>query len=182
MRKRVSVLLTAAITLALHTSFRSADEHPSAIPWKVKSYLSNFEHLAGKVERDYAIPKAITLAVAGLESAWGTSELAVNSNNHFGIKGSNWNGPVYCKMTWEHMVAKGFFQVEDCFRQYRYIGEGYRDFGKHLQKERYEGLYRHRSMDYSRWAHELQRSGYATDPAYARKLIRLIEEYRLDLL
>ncbi len=179
MGKRACVLLPAIIALVLHSSFSNP---VGPVPWKVKYYLSNFHHLANKVEKDYGIPKAITLAVAGLESAWGTSELAKNSNNHFGIKSTNWDGPVYCKMTLEHMVARGFYQVEDCFRQYQYIGEGYRDFGKHLQRDRYRDMFEQTASNYSEWAFELQKAGYATDPSYARKLIRLIEDYRLDKL
>ena len=41
----------------------------------------------------YGIPASITLAQGILESGSGKSELAVNSNNHFGIKcHSNWEG------------------------------------------------------------------------------------------
>jgi flagellum-specific peptidoglycan hydrolase FlgJ len=179
--RKVILLLSAGFFFCLSTSF-SPKETPSGIPWKVKKYVSTYNYLANQVKQAYGIPKAIIFAVAGLESHWGTSELARNSNNHFGIKSYNWEGPVYCKKTWEYMAAAGFFRIEDCFRQYRLIKEGYQDFGKHLQKDRYRKLFWYSKIDYTNWAYELQKAGYATDPQYAEKLIRLIEDYELHRL
>jgi hypothetical protein len=114
------------------------------------------------------------MAQALLESAAGTSELAVNANNHFGIKCTNeWLGGVY----YHDDDRKG-----DCFRQYLNAAESFKDHALFLQKPRYETCFEIAVEDYEGWAYRLKECGYATDPLYAKKLIRIIEDYRLDTL
>lgn len=154
----------------------------SGRPWKVDRYITRYYYLANQLFQDTGIPIAITLAVAGLESDWGMSELALNGNNHFGIKDEDWTGPVYCTSTLEWQPTGGFLPVTDCFRKYSLIAQSYQDFGAFLSfRSHYEGIFQHPSWDYGSWAWELQLSGYATDPSYAQKLLRLIREYELYL-
>jgi hypothetical protein len=48
-----------------------------------------------------------------------------------------------------------------------------------MYRSRYESLFNIPRTDYKSWAHQLQKLGYATDPNYAQKLIRLIERHEL---
>ncbi len=60
------------------------------------NYIDEWKATAVQQQADYGIPASITMAQALLESGAGQSELAVNANNHFGIKCSdNWMGGVY---------------------------------------------------------------------------------------
>ena len=68
----------------------------------------------------------------------------------------------------------------ECFRKYNQVLESYEDHSLFLKnKPRYAFLFELKSTDYEGWAFGLKKAGYATDPAYAYKLITLIENYDL---
>ena len=128
------------------------------------------------------VPASIVLAQGVLESAAGTSELANQANNHFGIKcSSNWNGKSYKKKD-DDRDADGNI-IESCFRSYETVEESFVDHGQFLRdprkSTRYGFLFNLDRTDYKGWARGLQSAGYATAPDYADNLINLIERYRL---
>lgn len=120
----------------------------------------------------YRIPASITLAQGILESGAGMSDLARRSNNHFGIK---------CHRSWSGArVYAPDDTPNDCFRRYNTVNESYQDHSEFLVNGvRYRALFNLSITDYKGWARGLQKSGYATDRAYANKLIKLIEDYEL---
>lgn len=135
-------------------------------------YISMYSRLAVEEMYRSGVPASITLAQGLLESRYGLSELAVKGNNHFGIKCHNaWQGG---KMYHDDDKAG------ECFRMYRSPEESFRDHSDFLRyRDRYKFLFDLEVTDYEAWAHGLRKAGYATDPAYPSKLIRLIEEYSL---
>ena len=138
------------------------------------AYIEQWKETAVQQQTDYGVPAAITMAQALLESGAGKSELAVNANNHFGIKcTSEWFGAVY----YYDDDSKG-----ECFRQYGNAAESFKDHSIFLQRPRYATCFEIAVEDYEGWAHRLKACGYATDPGYAPKLIKIIEDYRLDTL
>ena len=149
---------------------------------KVQDYITRHRYLADEVHESTGIPLAIIYAVAGLESDWGSSELALMGNNHFGIKSVDWSGPVHCKITDEwYPEWQKFIPEYHCFRKYNLIREGYLDFGRFLTtRDRYRQIFFYSDWDFRYWAIGLQSAGYATDPNYADKLIGLIVEYGLN--
>lgn len=119
----------------------------------------------------HRIPASITLAQGLLESGAGTSTLATEANNHFGIKCSGyWNGPY---------VVRDDDARNERFRKYKSAGESYEDHSVFLKQPRYTSLFKLKKTDYKGWAHGLKRCGYATNPRYAHLLIDLIERYEL---
>jgi len=70
----------------------------------------------------------------------------------------------------------------ECFRQYADAAESFKDHSDFLKKPRYETCFEIAVEDYEGWAYRLRECGYATDKLYAPKLIKLIEDYRLDTL
>ena len=125
---------------------------------------------------EYHIPASITMAQACLESSDGNSQLATEANNHFGIKcKSTWTGPTILKDDDSH---------NECFRKYRNAIESYRDHSEFLTGGmRYQFLFDYHIKDYKKWAYGLKKAGYATDPHYPERLLKIIEEfqlYRLD--
>ena len=137
-------------------------------------YIEQWKEVAIMNQADYGIPASIIMAQAILESGAGQSELAVNANNHFGIKCSGaWMGGVY----YYDDDSKG-----ECFRQYADAAESFKDHSLFLQKPRYATCFEIAVEDYEGWAYRLKECGYATDLLYPKKLIKLIEDYRLDTL
>ncbi len=140
------------------------------------AYINRYTSLAIDQMVRYGVPASITMAQGLLESAAGTSTLAVRANNHFGIKcGSQWTGP--------YILRDDDYRNEQ-FRVYASAEESYEDHSLFLRKNaRYASLFRLKITDYKGWAHGLKAAGYATSPTYAQNLIQLIENfelYRLD--
>ena len=137
-------------------------------------YIDQWKATAIQQQEEFGIPAAITMAQALLESAAGQSELAMNANNHFGIKcAGDWFGGVY----YYDDDSKG-----ECFRQYYDAAESFKDHSRFLQRPRYATCFEIAIEDYEGWAYRLRECGYATDKQYAPKLIKIIEDYRLDTL
>ena len=138
------------------------------------AYIEEWKAIAIQEQEDYGIPASITMAQALLESQAGQSELALNAKNHFGIKcTSEWFGGVY----YHDDDSEG-----KCFRQYGNAAESFKDHSLFLKRTRYSTCFEIAVEDYEGWARRLRECGYATDPSYAPKLIKLIEDYRLDTL
>lgn len=139
-----------------------------------KTYIEKYSALAIEEMYRTGVPASITLAQGLLESGNGLSELAVKGNNHFGIKCHNtWTGA----KVYHDDDAKG-----ECFRKYDNPEESFRDHSDFLRyRDRYKFLFDYELTDYKSWAYGLKAAGYATDPKYPEKLIRIIEEYELYL-
>lgn len=138
------------------------------------NYIEQWKQTVIQQQADYGIPATITMAQALLESGAGQSELAVNANNHFGIKCTNdWFGGVY----YHDDDSQG-----ECFRQYYDAAESFKDHSLFLQRPRYATCFEIAIEDYEGWANRLRQCGYATDKLYAQKLIKIIEDYKLDSL
>lgn len=138
-----------------------------------ESYIHEYKELAISEMKRYHIPASITLAQGLLESGAGRSQLALRSNNHFGIKcGGDWSG---------RTVRHTDDAPNECFRAYKHPRESYEDHSKFLKgRARYADLFKLKITDYKGWAHGLKKAGYATDPQYAYRLINLIELYNLQ--
>lgn len=136
-----------------------------------EEYISQYKGWAIAEMKKSGIPASITLAQGILESDCGNSMLAVNGNNHFGIKCHDWTGE-----TIFHDDDKN----QECFRKYKSASESFSDHTYFLvSKSRYQSLFSLKPTDYKAWAKGLKAAGYATDPNYATRLIDIIE--RLEL-
>ena len=136
-----------------------------------EKYIEKYADLAVYEMYRSGVPASITLAQGMLESGNGQSALALQSNNHFGIKCHNWTG----EKVYHDDDEKG-----ECFRKYSDPSESYHDHSDFLRfRDRYKFLFEYEVTDYKSWAYGLKKAGYATDPSYPQKLVRLIEEYEL---
>lgn len=135
------------------------------------SYIDQYCRVAAKQQAEHGIPASIVLAQGLLESGAGRSELASKSNNHFGIKCSDWTG----KKVYHDDDERG-----ECFRKYDSVLDSYEDHSLFLKnRSRYAFLFELSKTDYEGWAFGLKKAGYATDPSYGNKLITIIENYNL---
>ena len=139
----------------------------------VLNYISNFKAIAKENMSSKGIPASITLAQGILESGAGTGDLALQANNHFGIK---------CHKEWTgESVRHDDDSAQECFRKYSQPEQSYRDHSDFLtSRPWYSSLFLLPKNDYVAWAKGLKKSGYATDVKYPQKLIGIIERYQLQ--
>ena len=139
----------------------------------VVNYVAKFKNVAMDNMRTYGIPASIVLAQGILESGAGRGDLAVNANNHFGIK---------CHEDWTGETIKHDDDAaQECFRKYDNVSESFKDHSLFLTtRGRYSNLFTLPKGDYKGWARGLRTAGYATDPKYPNKLISYIERYKLN--
>ena len=133
-----------------------------------REYIERWAPLAIEHQRLHGIPASITLAQGLLESAAGTSYLATEGNNHFGIK---------CHRAWR---LDSIFSGSSCYRRYATPEESFNDHSLFLKGSRYGALFELSVDDYAGWARGLKSCGYATDPTYDTKLISIIEQCDLN--
>ena len=140
---------------------------------QIEKYVSDWAPTAVREMYRSGVPASITLAQGILESRYGLSPLAADGNNHFGIKcHKDWTG----KTQYHDDDEKG-----ECFRVYDDADESFRDHSDFLRyRDRYKFLFEFETTDYKSWAYGLKKAGYATDPGYPDKLIKYIEDYKLN--
>jgi len=162
--KLISTLL--AVVLLLSSVFGQDRE-------RVAAYVNQYGELAIQEMLRTGVPAAITLAQGIHETDGGQSDLAALANNHFGIK---------CKGDWQGETmshdddAKG-----ECFRKYPSVEDSYRDHSDFLRtRPNYAFLFKLDPTDYEGWAKGLKKAGYATNPVYSQKLIKIIVENNLQ--
>ena len=155
-----------------------------------------FVQLIGpKATADYqesGILASITVAQACLESGYGSTELAKNANNLFGMKtslsGNTWNSvwdgkSKYTKVTKEEYKVGVITNITADFRKYPTIDDSIKDHSLYLtqakngSKLRYAGLVG--ETNYKKAIQIIKDGGYATDSKYVNKICSLIERWNL---
>lgn len=169
----LAALLTCSCSTTRRVGNQPAKTEISQAKDKNERYIITYYPIAVEQMKRYNIPASITLAQGVLESGAGTSELATEGKNHFGIKADNgWRGK---SMT---VVDNG----KRCrFRVYESVEESYEDHSEFLVgQSRYSKLFDLDPDDYRGWAKGLKKAGYAEDRKYPQKLIGIIERYNLQ--
>ncbi len=142
------------------------------------SFVEQHTDAAAQAEMATGIPAAFMVAQAAHETGWGRKEIrhtdGTPSFNLFGIKaGANWKGPVAEITTTEYLGGEPRKVVQK-FRAYGSYAESFADYAKLMQDSPRYAPVLAASKDAKGFAQGLQRAGYATDPAYADKLTRVI--------
>ena len=164
--KTFTNLMILVASAAIFISASASDGTPQ------EQYVARYAAIAVSEMYRTGVPASITLAQGLLESRYGQSFLAADGNNHFGIKCHDWTG----KKQYADDDKKG-----ECFRVYDSAEESFHDHSDFLRyRDRYKFLFDYETTDYKSWAYGLKKAGYATDPAYPTKLIKLIEDYGLS--
>jgi flagellar protein FlgJ len=143
----------------------------------VATFVARLQEPARAASRASGVPAELILAQAALETGWGRHEIATasggNSHNLFGIKaGANWQGPTTEVRTTEYVDGRPVSRIER-FRVYESFEAAFTDYARLIgDNPRYAGVVD--APDAAQAARALQRGGYATDPAYADKLIAVM--------
>lgn len=147
----------------------------------VKAVLPHAEKAAAEL----GIPAKVLVAQAALETGWGRHAIRRDDGspalNLFGIKADKrWQGEGIEQMTSEYQ--DGRMQRERAmFRAYDSVGESFADYVRFLKSNpRYQQALQH-GGDPHRFAAGLQKAGYATDPDYAQKILRIAEGRTMKL-
>lgn len=143
------------------------------IDLRQRRFLDDLRPHAERAARKLGTSPEILLAQAALETGWGRYVVGGNSNNLFSIKADRaWTGRTVTQRTLEFFDGKPV-TVSAAFRAYRDVGAAFDDYVAFLQQNpRYERALQ-RAADPHAYVHELQRAGYATDSAYAHKILRI---------
>ncbi len=143
----------------------------------VQRFMERLSAPAQAASRKTGVPAELILAQAALETGWGRHEIATasggNSYNLFGIKaGSSWKGRTTDIVTHEYINGQRT-RVVDTFRVYNSFEEAFTDYARLIgNNPRYAAVTTAGSAEQA--ARALQAGGYATDPAYADKLIAVM--------
>ena len=165
MRKQISFF---CLFFALFCAFSASAQTKHQ---RYLDYIERYKAIALQSEREFGVPASITLAQGLLESYVGQSKMALEANNHFGIKAYNWQGEVYASC--DSQVG---------YRKYGCAEDSFLDHARFLKGPRYSILYNFDVTDYRSWAQGLRDCGYAEDVNYPSKLISIIEQYELYAL
>ena len=135
-------------------------------------FINRYAPYAMEQQIKYGIPASVILAQMAIESSWGTSALARNDNNFFGIKkGSSWAGRV------------SYYdddQAHEAFRSYDNVGQSLSDHSATLLQPRYLRHCPTDSTDHLGWIKGIKVGGYATASNYVDSVESLIRKYELD--
>ncbi|MDP1530433.1 flagellar assembly peptidoglycan hydrolase FlgJ [Rhodoferax sp.] len=145
----------------------------------VEQFVERMLPAARRASEASGIPAQLIMAQAALESGWGRREIHAadgrNSFNLFGIKADkSWNGPVAETSTTEYVNGTAQ-KTRAAFRAYGSYEEAFTDYARFLLgNPRYANVLATDNPVAA--AHDLQRAGYATDPAYGGKLVRIMQQ------
>lgn len=161
MKKWAFSLPMVLIGVALHAQTK----------YTAEDYIRMYHDAAVNNMVQHKVPASITLAQGLFESGYGNSELAINANNHFGIKCHEWTGDTY---------RHDDDAPQECFRKYANVQDSYADHAQFLKnRKRYSKCFDLDICDYKGWATELKAAGYATLPTYPQRIVELIERFKL---
>lgn len=157
----------------------SANALPSAYSESFQqSFVQRMTPYAVQASQETGVPAPLMMGQAALESGWGRREIKLpdgnNSYNLFGIKATgNWNGKVAEVTTTEYHNGIPHKQVAK-FRAYGSYAEAFSDYANMLRNNpRYAPVVQ-KGQGAHAAAQALQRAGYATDPNYADKLVKVM--------
>ena len=167
------------IPLPVTTKPALLPERPARIPDRsAAEFVQQHGPAAQAAEAATGIPAAFMIGQAAHESGWGRREIrhadGTPSHNLFGIKaGPDWKGAVAETTTTEYVDGRAIKTVAR-FRAYASPAESFADYARLMKDSpRYQRVLAP-GQDAGGFAASLQRAGYATDPAYAEKLTRVI--------
>ncbi|MEZ8835352.1 flagellar assembly peptidoglycan hydrolase FlgJ [Vibrio cyclitrophicus] len=141
-----------------------------------ESFVTSMKPYAEKAASALGVDSSLLLAQAALETGWGSKMVKNslgNSNNLFNIKADrSWKGDKVATQTLEFHGKTAVKELAS-FRSYSNFEDSFNDYVKFLNDNpRYETALQHQgnSENFIKGIHQ---AGYATDPNYADKVLRV---------
>ena len=141
-----------------------------------ESFVASMSPYAEKAARALGVDSSLLLAQAALETGWGSKMVKNslgNSNNLFNIKADrSWKGDKVATQTLE-FHGKTAVKEQASFRSYANFEESFNDYVKFLNENpRYQTALQHQGSS-ENFIKGIHNAGYATDPNYADKVLRV---------
>jgi flagellum-specific peptidoglycan hydrolase FlgJ len=185
---RLIAVAALGVTVGLTATFgpataAAAAPRKKALTAEQRAFLDTATAAARSSQQRYGVPASVVIAQTVLETGWGTSELARSSRNYFGMTcGPAGPGPVAadCRDGRDRVCTRsGCRATISSFRVYRSMADSFADHGRVMSTNpRYSRAFAARSNPEA-FAKRMARAGYATDPRYAQRLIKIIKKYQL---
>lgn len=185
--ERINLAKTSEVkTSDTQTSLNTAIEKPSkkSLFNRINDFVDELLPIAKKAAEKLNIDPKLLLAQAALETGWGQYVMHDGKGkpgyNLFGIKaGNNWKGESINIDTIE-VSNQQVSKVNAAFRKYDSFAESFSDYVDFISNNpRYEKALNFVSEAHS-YLKELQQSGYATDPNYAEKIMRIYQDEKIQ--
>ena len=166
----------APVAQSASAAYTAADNVDA--PLTPDNFVSKLWPHAVDAANELGVSPHVLLAQAALETGWGKHELQGsngNSFNLFNIKaGKNWSGARVAASTTEYVNGKPEQQTAS-FKAYASYDEAFSDYARQIKTNpRYAGALA-QGGDAAGFLRGLQSGGYATDPMYADKIMRVIQ-------
>ncbi len=156
MKKIVRILVVFLFSLSLISWGTS-----TSAQGPIQRYADKYRTLAGKLAKEFGIPRAVIVGVAIIESSSGQARNCRDLNNHFGIVGKN-NIPRHTR-----------------YKQYDSEEESYRDFCRLISRKSFYKELRG-NTDLKAWAKAISEAGYSERPvAWREKVVDIMHTHRL---
>jgi flagellar protein FlgJ len=141
-------------------------------------FVQQHSRAAETAAAETGIPAQFMIAQAALETGWGKREIVgrdgTHSHNLFGIKaGASWKGATVDVSTTEYVGGAPRKMIQK-FRAYANEAESFADYARLMKDSPRYAAVMAQGSDAKAFAQGLQKAGYATDPAYADKLGKVI--------
>ena len=158
----------------------SASPDAKATPEERAKFVSQLMPQATEAARELGVDPRSLIAQAALETGWGKSQPGGDSNNFFGVKaGAGWDGASRLASTQEFESGVGS-SVDARFRAYGSASESVNDYVHVIRDNPRYAAALNTGDNVQAFAAALQQGGYATDPEYARKLVAVAAQLKLD--
>ncbi len=144
-----------------------------------QQFIEQLRPYAEQAAAELGVDSGILLAQAALETGWGKSVIkhsdGSSSFNLFNIKADkSWHGKQARKTTLEFEEGIGRKQMA-AFRAYDSYQDSFEDYVNFIKTNPRYGNALRMTAKPERYMYELQQAGYATDPSYASKVIRIYQ-------
>lgn len=161
-------------------TMRPAGIAPPATNSDQAMFVQKMSVHAQAAERETGVPASFIVGQAALESGWGRGEIRNGDGtpafNLFGVKATgSWKGATTDVLTTEYVDGKAMKVVEK-FRAYGSYEEAFSDYARMISSSARYGHVVRGARTAESFATGMQSAGYATDPAYASKLSRTINQ------
>ncbi|MGR5066261.1 flagellar assembly peptidoglycan hydrolase FlgJ [Photobacterium sp. DNB22_13_2] len=144
-----------------------------------QAFVSHMAPYARRTANVLGVDPAVLIAQAALETGWGKKVInnaAGNSNNLFNIKADpSWKGDKMATQTLEYHQGIAV-QERASFRSYDSFDESFNDYAQFLKQNPRYSVALENTQDPKAFINEIHKAGYATDPSYSEKVMRVFDQ------